>query len=296
MNIILLFALVLSFDHVVRCLWVKEMENDGLYEGDIVLSPDQQVALNNGDNAFGSKIGGRWGTVIPYYIDSSIGGYGNQAIHSAILQYHKHTCLRFKKRSGEWDYIKFKSGSGCSSPIGKRSIFGNTITLGNGCFRIGTVMHEIGHSLGLYHEQARPDRDQFISIIRGNIKSGKGHNFDKQSRGSINSLGTKYDFGSMMHYSGQAFGKYGKMTIKTKDPRYQSVIGQRDGFSKIDIEQINLMYKCKIAPPTLATQSPPVNGCNNKHTRCDEWAQRGECKVNPYYMQKNCKKACNICT
>lgn len=44
-----------------------------------------------------------------------------------------------------------------------------------------------------------------------------------------------------MHYGKTAFGS-GRLTIKTKDPSMQNVIGNRRGFSEIDIKQINLMY------------------------------------------------------
>ena len=44
-----------------------------------------------------------------------------------------------------------------------------------------------------------------------------------------------------MHYGSNAFGS-GKRTIETKDSNYQRIIGQRGGFSKIDIAQIKLMY------------------------------------------------------
>ena len=66
-------------------------------------------------------------------------------------------------------------------------------------------------------------------------------NFNKQQTSNVNSLGTPYDFYSMMHYGSTAFGG-GKTTIETKDPTKQWLIGQRIGFSHIDIKQINLMY------------------------------------------------------
>lgn len=33
-------------------------------------------------------------------------------------------------------------------------------------------MHEMFHALGRWHEQSRPDRDQFVRINEENIQSG----------------------------------------------------------------------------------------------------------------------------
>lgn len=50
-----------------------------------------------------------------------------------------------------------------------------------------------------------------------------------------------------MHYGAKTFGKgflFKSTTIETLNKKYQNVIGQRKGFSPIDIKQINAMYGC----------------------------------------------------
>ena len=46
-----------------------------------------------------------------------------------------------------------------------------------------------------------------------------------------------------MHYSGKAFG-LSRLTIKTKDPAMQNVIGRTNKLSELDIKQMNLLYNC----------------------------------------------------
>ena len=35
--------------------------------------------------------------------------------------------------------------------------------------------------------------------------------------------------------------------------------------------------------------------CQDEHTGCQEWAQRGECKKNAAFMFYNCRKSCETC-
>ena len=78
---------------------------------------------------------------------------------------------------------------------------------------------------------------------------GASSQFKKQSYSSVDSLGTAYDYQSMMHYNWNAFGRqngdFGLQTIRTKDRSKQWLLGQRDGFSKIDVIQINKLYQCR---------------------------------------------------
>ena len=60
------------------------------------------------------------------------------------------------------------------------------------------VAHEIGHALGFKHEQARPDRDRYVTIVEENIEENKAHNFWKDK--TLDSHGISYDYGSAMHY------------------------------------------------------------------------------------------------
>ena len=64
--------------------------------------------------------------------------------------------------------------------------------------RHGVIIHELGHALGMHHEQSRPDRDDFVQVILDKIQAGADGNFEV-AIGS-DTLGTPYDYGSIMHY------------------------------------------------------------------------------------------------
>lgn len=110
---------------------------------------------------------------------------------------------------------------------------------------IGTVIHEILHALGFYHEQSRYDRDQYVKINYRNIPNDKLINFEKMPRDEMKTFNVRYDMESVLHYSAYAFSKNNKMTIESRgDKSLNQVMGQREGFSKEDIEKVNAMY-CK---------------------------------------------------
>ncbi|XP_074647927.1 blastula protease 10-like [Tubulanus polymorphus] len=111
---------------------------------------------------------------------------------------------------------------------------------------VGVLAHELGHTLGLFHEQTRPDRDDFVTVFSKNIQKGGLDNFVKYDLDSVQDHGVPYDLGSIMHYAGWYFSKNKKPTILAKKSDMQSVMGQRRALSLYDTQIVNIMYKCAV--------------------------------------------------
>jgi hypothetical protein len=167
------------------------------------------------------------------------------------------------------DFLHFKgiTSGMCASYVGKKknlARFGQPIYLDAACISVGIIQHETMHALGFWHEQARPDRDSYVSVNMGNVLSGKEVNFAKQN--SINSLGAPYDYDSVMHYPSTAFSKNGQSTIEAPLTHY---IGQRNGISAGDKLQMRLLYQCKNKRVRTYPEFQ-AEKCNSNDCKCGE--------------------------
>lgn len=100
--------------------------------------------------------------------------YQMSLIEQAIQEYHRRTCIRFVPRSNQQDYISIVSGNtGCWSSVGRIGGRQEVNLQSPGCLvKVGTIIHELMHACGFMHEQNRNDRDGFITVNWGNIRSG----------------------------------------------------------------------------------------------------------------------------
>ncbi|XP_042908155.1 astacin-like metalloprotease toxin 5 [Parasteatoda tepidariorum] len=110
--------------------------------------------------------------VIPYVEDPGLKKtVFSSTLWAARTHIEKTTCIRFKERTDEKDYLRIFPGQGCYSHVG-RTGGAQPLSLGQGCGWHGTVVHEFIHAIGFYHEQNRSDRDDYLVIYWDNIKEG----------------------------------------------------------------------------------------------------------------------------
>lgn len=190
-------------------------------------------------------------------IKTALDDLTNQTKYIKFKQYGSNN----KNKKPPKSHIEFKSDrGGCWAHLGKYNIK-QYINLATGCVRHGIVQHEMIHALGVWHEQSRPDRDDYINILWDNIQSGGEKNFMK--RGGIDSLGIPYDYGSVMHYAKDAFSNGKGDTIDS----HGNPIGQIDGVSPNDVLQLQLLYKCP-KPRNISSFCTPNCKCNEMEGMC----------------------------
>ncbi|MFJ9597916.1 M12 family metallopeptidase [Streptomyces virginiae] len=187
----------------------------------------------------------RWKqAVIPYEVDAGLPPRKQNQVRAAIAHWSSTTPVVFVARTTDNaelypDYVYFQpSPRSCNSYVGR--IGGKqAINITNGC-QTGSITHEIGHAVGLWHEQSRPDRDDYVKIDLTPVKASSRHNFAKHNDSTFD---TAYDFGSIMHYPAKAFSTTTDTITPLKPLPAGTVMGQRNGLSKGDIQAVTTMYQ-----------------------------------------------------
>ena len=225
-------------------------DNLAIFEGDIILGTvDEMNARASGISTNSVVVAGeeyRWpDNTVPYEFAADFPvnylEYFQAEFAKSVQHYHDNTNITLIERTAENahlypDYVSIEGGSGCRSTVGRRG-GRQHIVVTVGCSS-GPIIHELGHTLGLWHEQGREDRDAFVDIIWDNIEEGKEHNFSQHITDG-DDIGA-YDYASIMHYPRVGFSKNGEPTIVPLDASAE--IGQTDGLSDGDLAALASLY------------------------------------------------------
>ncbi|KAE9550065.1 hypothetical protein FO519_006729 [Halicephalobus sp. NKZ332] len=223
-------------------LWIQS----GKFQGDID-GIDSRILNHLGTtvmlNALKNKQLAWKDGIIPYEMDDAFTQGEVRLIERAFNSYKRRTCIRFKERVDETDYLYITKGFGCYSQVG-RTGGKQELSLGRGCLFHEIIVHELMHSLGFWHEHSRIDRDEHIKIRWENILPGMKSQFDIISGALQDTQGENYDYRSIMHYDSTAFSRNGQNTIETMIDGFTNVIGTATDLSDMDVIKINKLYKC----------------------------------------------------
>ncbi|MCY1703616.1 M12 family metallopeptidase [Deinococcus sp. SL84] len=207
-----------------------------LIEDDIIVSENVGALEGQGTYVVDTRL--RWtGNTIPYVFASNVPQAIRDRVRAAASYVGSQTNVDVVPRTNQANYVEFtyNTGTSCASALGK--VGGRqTITLADRC-STGSIVHELGHTMGLFHEQTRPDRDRYVSIQWQYIADDWKSQY--QIRSGSAGYGS-YDYDSIMHYPAYSNGN---LVIKPLDPSVDPArMGQRSSYSTTDIRTINAMY------------------------------------------------------
>jgi hypothetical protein len=243
--------------------WVPGEGGSGkaVYQGDILLDHVEESLNGPHPDSFGiaysqyfwPKVGSVY--QVPYIIDPASGDTTN--LNTAITQFNNTFIgvIQFVARGSETDYVNFNfdpnNHSGVCEAFEGR-VGGEQTVGGSGSCTVATILHEMGHTIGVWHEQTRPDRDTYVSVNYNAVIKASRSNFDQifDNQQATN----LYDYASVMEYPAFSFSRNGIPCIESIPAGIP--LSNPNGYTAGDIDGILRLYGA-VPTQVTVTSNPP---------------------------------------
>ncbi|XP_064095586.1 blastula protease 10-like [Macrobrachium nipponense] len=178
------------------------------------------------------------------------------------------SCIEFVFAKDEKTDLVFKRGTECSVDYGTPGT-PSVIHVNDGCISTRHIHHFLGHYLGLFDEQRRPDRDEYIEVLQKDLPPATQKLMSKFDSSQVKLYSTMYDLSSVMHMSPRSMDDGDKAIFRTKDPKLHGIPGRVKHPSHWDFYRVNAIHgcqeklhaRCEIAPNTCKNRGFLTHFC-----------------------------------
>jgi hypothetical protein len=254
----------------VTYTWVpgKGGRSKAIYQGDILLEhvsdAPPAAGVDSFGNAYSQYLWPKVGSVhqVPYIIDPASGAVAN--INAAITKFNTTFAgvIQFVAHGSETNYVDFNldpnnNNGQCEATEGDAGA-GEQFATGAGGTQnpctVATILHEMGHIAGLWHEQGRPDRDTYLNVNYNAVIKASRSNFDVPLDTEGEQTLTLFDYASIMEYPAFSFSRNGQPCIETIPAGIP--LSNANGYSASDIDGVLRLYGAAPTQVTV-TSNPP---------------------------------------
>ena len=274
--------------------WVDYVEQGdvAVTDGDIIMGPaaavrEWRMAVERGqhqieatrkalsiDNAGKLWQRGASGVIeVPFTIEAG----NSTTINSAVSEVNRVLAgtLQWVPRISQTDYVAFNliapDTGACSSSVGR--VGSRQAILGDPVCGVSTLVHEMGHAMGLWHVQQDAGASAFVDLKLNRMDPGKrGNNMPIFATRTVGG----YDYNSIMHYSRTSFSAFAdRVTLETKPPGID--VAGTGTYSPADIDALLRLYGSAPSRTTVNSNPPGlklvVDGVTVTTPAVFDWAQ-----------------------